>query len=251
MRLSTTTRLCLLPIVFALGACTAILPPDENDDSVQRCDNTEECALSEDNRLVASCVTDQTEVSGAPGVCVYDYVEIGCDPTIFDEGHALWADAAVDAAENSSVYSADCAEANWGKNGCKAKEDGTCDEGLVVTEFTANEIPFSRCVDPDAMPKILPSSGARAGEEVQHAFCRAYFGCEETFVCDLSLKKCVVCDPSLGADEGASNGACVEMWVNGSLATAYEDLSCNNNGKIEYNEIEVGTPNVELDPMGN
>ena len=42
--LSTKTRLCLLPLALALGACTLVLPPDEKDDGVERCDNSAECA---------------------------------------------------------------------------------------------------------------------------------------------------------------------------------------------------------------
>ena len=244
MRLSTTTRLCLLPIVFALGACTAILPPDESDDSVQRCENTEECTLSEDNRLVASCVTDQTEVSGAPGVCVYDYVEIGCDPTKWGPGQTIWADVANEAAMNTSAYSAPCDTENLGKNGCDKPEGGDCDEGLEYVQFDGA---FFRCVDTEAMPAIFPPSFDRAGEEVQHAFCRAFFGCDDAFVCDINLGKCVPCDPS---STDASNGGCVEMWVNGSLATAYNNLSCNDTGTIDFTQIEVGEPNP-APPMGN
>lgn len=90
------------------------------------------------------------------------------------------------------------------------------------------------------MLAILRASFDRAGQEVQHAFCRAYFGCDDAFVCNINLGKCVPCDPTKDAD----NGGCVEMWVNGELAIAYEDLSCNNKGDIEEENIQVGVPNV-------
>ena len=239
MRLSTSTRLWLLPLGFILGACTLVLPPDESDDNVERCDNSSECTESDDNRVVAVCYVDEGLTQGAPGVCVSDYVEITCASSDFaapnlDGLRPEWSQKALDAMANGAAYAA-CEDANLGKNGCAPPSGGSCDEGLELQTVDG----LSRCVDPDALPKVLPPSVARAGQEVEDAFCRAYFGCDSAFVCNQAIGKCQPCDPTADPD----NGGCYEMWVNGALATAYNDLSCNDQGKIVPADIVVGEPN--------
>jgi hypothetical protein len=240
MRLSTTTRLCLLPLAFVIGACTVILPPDDSDDGVERCENSSECAEPADNRLVAVCYVDEGLTDGAPGVCINEYKQPSCEPT----GTEPWATAAQNAAGSGAAAYAGCSDENAGKQGCKARAAGHpdgagCDSGLEEQEFEGLSGIF--CVDPDATMSTLPASVDRAGQDVQHAYCRAFFGCDTAFVCDFSDSKCRPCDPTAGADDGG----CVEMWIEGAVATSYDipDSSCNN-GSNDVSTIEVGPVNT-------
>lgn len=132
MRLPHVPGLFIAPLMMSLAGCTAVLPPDEGDDNVERCENSDDCTASTDNRYVASCVTDFNEIDGAPGVCVYDYVGVSCDP---DDGlpeKAPWADMARAAAENAGAYLG-CDPEKLGKRDCGERADGEpCDAGLVV-----------------------------------------------------------------------------------------------------------------------
>jgi hypothetical protein len=244
--LSTKSRLWLLPLTFVVSAaCTVILPPDEKDDGVERCENSEECPDPGDNRLVAVCYNDEDLTQNAPGVCTNVYAEVNCDAETGiaaqpDESFwPQWWSMYQDARDNQAAYTGACDDENLGRAGCPAM-DGACEMGLDVELIGNTEY----CIDNSGTYKTLVPTIDSAGQDVQHAFCRAYFGCDDgfsqndNFVCNVTSGKCEVCVP--GADP--ENGGCVEMWVNGAQATTYTGVSCNS-GSIEPTDIEVGMPN--------
>ena len=243
--LSTTSRLWLLPLTFVVSAaCTVILPPNEKDDGVERCENSEECPDPGDNRLVAVCYNDEDLTQNAPGVCTNVYAEVSCDAATSiaaqpDETFwPQWWSMYQDAVDNKAAYV--CTDENLGRAGCPPL-DGGCEMGLEVQQPTG----FDVCVDPNAAPyAMIPGSVDGAGQDVQHAFCRAFFGCDQGFsdtdkwVCNITSGQCEVCVP--GGDP--LNGGCVEMYVNGALAETYGGMSCNT-GSLTPADIEVGAPN--------
>ncbi|NVB38945.1 hypothetical protein G6O69_13975 [Pseudenhygromyxa sp. WMMC2535] len=224
----------LLTAGFAVSACTAILVPDEGDDGVVRCNNTEDCPDIEDNRYRSQCVFgDGQDQDNSDKVCAADFEVIGCNPQNYDGDHpfvTLYEDA-VDA---KAAYVA-CTEENRGKRGC-LNSGGSCEAGLELREDGV-------CDDPnDPLPAIYPPDvgGADiAGQDVMDQFCRSYF-CDEEFVCDTSTsnwtcRRCSTSDPF-------AEGGCGLLYIQGARSSVYEDASLGNcDGTLETEEQVLGT----------
>ncbi len=226
MRFDLEKRLLALPFVFATAAaCTLVLPPDEDADGVQRCQNSEECRDLGDNRLEASCFTDNDQPDGADGVCIATYFDLRCDPELFPAADMHpFGEAFEDVDQNA--YVGDCETA--GERGC-APDAGSCAAGLEVTQVMVGDSSVTICDDPGATLKAMPGTINTAGQDVQDNFCRWYFG-DNNFVCDTSVSggaRCRPCD----ADKDATRGGCYETWLNGARSPVYVDCaegsSCN------------------------
>ena len=224
-----TTRTLILTFAFAgSAACTAILPPDEKDDGVERCDNVEDCGDLGDNRLLASCYRDDSAPDNAAGVCVADYEQINCNPMNYatNTGDPHPFPEAVDMAD-SGAYSGLCA--TNGERGCPP-ESGACAAGLEVVTRTIGDRDVTYCDDPNAAIKAFPPNPDLVAYDLQDQFCKWYFN-DERFVCDLSdgRSTCVICD----ANRGASQGGCYEMWIQGDKSPVYTcpGGSCNDGSK--------------------
>ena len=215
----------LLLTGFTISACTAILVPGQEVDTVERCNNTEDCTKLDDNRFVAQCVSPDGLDNNASSICAANFdTEIACGGDSFDGNHPL-SKAYADALAAQAAYGM-CSMENLGKRGC-LPADGGCAEGLSVNETTGI------CDDPDdPIPAIYPPDVGGieiAGQDAMDQFCRWYF-CDETFVCDTSGQN-PTCQPCSGKDPtefGA--GACGQIYIEGAPSpfyTSLDDANCS------------------------
>lgn len=206
----------VLSLSVLTAGCTVILSPDESNDDVERCKSASDCAGFADGRLVPQCVTGDSSVNNAPGVCVASWRPQPCDPS--DTGTSLGMNYEQAVALGLSAYTAVCEEANYGQRGCPAAVDG-CADGLQESDTGI-------CQDP-ARP-VLPGVGGETdllGQDVLDQYCRFFF-CSDNFVCDRSGSQsvCRPCNP----DAPLAGGGCEEIWINGSASPIYMDQATLN-----------------------
>lgn len=201
----------LLLATFSFSACTAFFVPNEDDDEVQRCNNSEDCAAIDDNRFISQCVYGEGQPENSEKVCVADFKEVNCGAENYPANDPFF--EAFDDVDRTLYVN--CTMENLGKRGCKPPMSG-CVDGLVVNDETG------LCDDPDAdIPAINPGDFERdeiAGRDIKDQFCRFYF-CDESFVCVPSGSKqlCKPCDP----DETYGEGGCGTIYIQGEMAPGY------------------------------
>lgn len=236
--MSTRRRLfpaLLLLAGFTASACTAILVPDEEDDGVERCNNSEDCKEIDDNRYVAQCVHADGQPENTDKVCVADLEKIPCGD-VYDGEHPL--SMAIDAAEAAKAAYGQCSTENRGKRGCPPMDGGVCNEGLEINNATGT------CDDPDdPLPAIYPPSvgGVEiAGQDAKDQFCRWYF-CDETMVCVQSGSQ-ELCRPCSGKNpDDFGDGGCGEIYIQGEPSSIYLDADAGNcSGNRSTTEAEFG-----------
>jgi hypothetical protein len=214
-------------------ACTAILVPDQKDDGVVRCNNTEDCDESDDNRYVSLCVYGEGQAENTDKVCAPTFAEVSCDPTLPPYMGDSPFSTAWEAAQLSAAYVA-CEVEDYGKRGCPP-DVGQCDEGLTAIDnvFTGNG---QLCEDTGAILGAAPANADDAkGQDVKDRLCRSHF-CDDTFVCDTNLHVCRACDP----DSEFTAGGCFEVFIQGAPSSVYDEASCNENGNTSPTEAEFG-----------
>lgn len=226
--------LLLLAAGFTASACTAILVPDEKDDEVIRCNNTQDCPTITDNRVVSQCVYGEGQADNSDKVCTSAFrTNVGCNPMEYPVEHPL-TEAYNDATDNASkALYGNCAPENAGKAGCPSNA-GACDAGL---ELRSDNL----CIDPnEPQPTINPSFDAGvelAGKDVLDQFCRWYF-CDDSYVCDPNGFTCKPCDP----DDPFAEGGCGTIYLNGARSSVYTDVLSDGNceGDLETEEVSLG-----------
>jgi len=226
----------LLLTGFTISACTAILVPDQGDDNVERCNNSDECSKIADNRYVAQCVHGEGQPESSPKVCASDFEIVRCGGMAQGGDHVL--SKTYNEAQAVQALYGQCSMENRGKRGCRPRAGGECDPGLSVSQFS------DICDDPDdPIPAISPTDVgniAIAGQDVMDQFCRWYF-CDETFVCDNTgaqptCRRCSGKDPT-----NYPNGACGEIYLQGERSSFYTDLDdANCNGDRPSAEAVFG-----------
>ena len=198
---------------LSAGACTLILPPGDDDDSVDRCENVGECPDYGDNRLVGQCFSNDSDVNKAPGVCVATWKPESCDPTDtalpLGETYVMANDLGI------GVYTQGCSPENAGKRGCQP-DMGQCEEGTEAQDGV--------CQNPEE-PVLAGVGGETSllGQDVLDQSCRFFF-CNEDFVCDKTTFACRPCDPTKPIGEGG----CTEIWVDGAPSSIYMDQGALN-----------------------
>ncbi|HLT39753.1 MAG TPA: hypothetical protein VK034_25900 [Enhygromyxa sp.] len=230
---SVIVRVAILTVSFALGSCTAILVPDEDDDGVARCDLTTDCPELDDNRYVAVCVQPEDLDPNADKICSADYETVHCGATAYSAYHPLTL-AHQQALADSSRYGP-CPSELLGARGCGPKQDG-CEPGLVLN-------PYGTCDDPKA--EVLSVGAGQlelddvVGRDVADQFCRAYF-CDERFVCSHRTNKprCVPCDPN----RFFGRAGCGTLYIQGQPSSVYLDVEQTGNcdGDMPSAEIPIG-----------
>ena len=205
----------LLLAGFTISACTAILVPDVDDDGVQRCNTSQDCSASADERYVAQCVFGEGQPENSDKVCVATFKDnVGCNganypmTTRFFEVHS---DATSNAGKAAYVA---CAMENLGKIGCRPDPANGCESGL-------EENPAGVCDDADQLA-INPSDydiDDLAGQDVRDQFCQAFF-CDENFVCDSGNNTCKPCEDG----EAYGEGGCGRIYLQGAASTVYTPI---------------------------
>jgi hypothetical protein len=251
-RRRSTSALSLLSFVgafvgaFAVSACAAFYVPNEDDDTVQRCNSGEDCEDLDDNRYVAVCVYGEDQPENSSKVCAADFEQVKCGDMDYAETHPMRI-AINDAIDNKAAYG-QCSEENRGKRGCAPRpqdsEDPLCDEGLTISNDAGGI-----CDDPDdPIPAVYPPEVGGpdiAGQDAKDQFCRWHF-CDETFVCAKSGSR-EVCQPCSGTDPADyGGGACGQLYVQGepsSIYTSLDEANCNGDRAITeepYSEDAFG-----------
>jgi hypothetical protein len=221
---------------FLASACTAILVPDESDDGVVRCNNTDDCKKISDNRFVSVCDRADGQADNSDKVCVADFEVVNCGGEAYNGDHPL--SVAYGEALAAKALYGQCTEENRGKRGCQPQMGGVCNEGLAINNASG------ACDDPNAdIPAIYPPSVGGvdiAGQDAKDQFCRWYF-CDETFVCARAGSR-ERCQPCSGTNpDNYGRGACGQLYVQGepsSLYTPVDDGNCN--GTQPTTEAEFG-----------
>lgn len=221
---SRSTLVALVASLFlSAGACTLILPPGDGDDDIDRCENSSECPDYGDNRLVAQCFSNNSDVNKTPGVCVATWKPESCDPT--DTQLPLGQTYEAAKLLGLSVYSIGCSDANLGKRGCQADAMGQCEEGTELQDGV--------CQKPG--DPVLAGVGGETtllGQDVLDQSCRFFF-CNEDFVCNRSTSKCSPCDPTKLIGEGG----CTEIWVDGAPSSIYMSQGALNGACKNENAV--------------
>ena len=239
---SSSLRALGLLAVFTLGACTAILVPDVEDDGVARCEITADCPETGDTRYVPACVLWEDKDPAAQKICSADFRDVPCGSNVYGASHPLTL-AFLAARSNKASYQA-CAPEQLDSLGCGPNEEGACDEGLELNVYET-------CYDPDA---LLPAVGIGqvedfdeiVGRDVQDQFCRSFF-CDASFVCSNRGQRpiCVPCR----YDRYLGSGGCGVLHVEGEPAWPYLDVEAGNcAGELESEDIDYGEPPPQLAP---
>ena len=208
---------------FLASACTAILVPDETDDGVVRCNNSEDCPDTGDNRYIAQCVYGEGQPETSDKVCAADFDDIPCGGEFYNGDHPL--SVAYQDALDAKAFYGSCSEENRGKRGCQPQAGGVCNDGLQID----NESGI--CDDPDdPIPAIFPPNVGGidiAGQDAKDNFCRWYF-CDESFVCARagSRELCQPCVP--GREFG--EGGCGTLYIQGEPSPIYTPADAGNCG---------------------
>jgi hypothetical protein len=213
----------LLLTGFTISACSAFFVPNQDDDGVERCNNSDDCDNIPDNRYVAQCTFGEGQPESASKVCVADFAIVPCGGQAYGGEHIL--DATYKQALMAQAAYARCSDENRGKRGCPPPSGGQCDPGLSVG--SASTI----CEDPDdPIPAIYPPDVGGidiAGQDVKDQFCRWFF-CDDTFVCDNTGSR-AICRRCSGTDpKNYGNGACGEIYIQGEPSPFYTSLSNAN-----------------------
>ncbi len=193
-----SSRTILTALLLSTGllasACTAILPPDESDDGVERCDNNDDCEKPDDNRFDTACVYGDGQDESSQKVCALVWADVNCSEEGWVEGDPV-ADAFT-AAVNGGY--AGCEE-NPGALGCL--DTNGCEDGLEPNALGV-------CDDPDAsLPAVVDNFDNR-GQDVRDQICRHRF-CDDRFVCDVAGgSKCRECNES----DPFGEGGCGELY---------------------------------------
>ncbi|MFO7562071.1 MAG: hypothetical protein R6X02_05465 [Enhygromyxa sp.] len=222
---------------FTISACTAFFVPDEDDDGVQRCNNSEDCDSIDDNRYIPQCIYGEGQPENSSKVCAADLAPIECGDMTYPGPHPL-SEAIAEAVAAKAAYG-QCSEENRGKRGCQPNA-GVCNEGLEINNATgACDVP-----NPTIPALYPPSVGGVdiAGQDAKDQFCRWYF-CDETFVCARagSRERCQPCSGTNPDDYG--RGACGEIYIQGERSPLYTDLDdgANCNGRQPTDEALFGS----------
>lgn len=239
-RRRSTSALSLFSFVigFTVSACAAFYVPDEADDNVQRCNTTEDCDDTDDNRYVPQCVYGEGQPENSSKICAADFEKIPCGGEDYNIDHPLSV-AYADAVAAKAAYG-QCSEENRGKAGCQPAPGGVCDTdaGLELNNDSG------ACWDPDdPLPAIYPPSVGGldiAGQDAKDQFCRSYF-CDETFVCAKAGSR-ELCQPCSGKDlDDFGGGSCGEIYIEGEPSTIYTGLdNANCEGKRGTDEAVFG-----------
>jgi len=225
--------LSLLAAGFALGACTAILVPGD-DEVIIRCDLSSDCPELDDNRHVAVCVLPEDLPANADKVCSSDFATVRCGGAAYGVGHSL-TDTYLAAVSDPTRYAA-CPPALLGQRGCGPTPDGACAEGLI-------ENVYGTCDDPDAAVFSIGAGQLELddalGHDVQDQFCRAYF-CDERFVCSHRSEqpRCVICE----RERFFGRAGCGVLYLQGQPSSVYLDAAAHGNceGDQPLAEIAFG-----------
>jgi hypothetical protein len=237
MSMRTSVQALLLITSFTASACTAILVPNEDDDGVDRCNNTDDCPVLDDNRHVSVCVYGEGQDEMSSKVCVADYREINCKPENYDMTHPF-VDAYDEAVDSVGSY-VGCLPENLGKQGCGVSMTMPCLDGLAL-----NDADICDDDDPNTLPAIsptkVPDDIEAAGQDVADQFCRWRFG-DENWVCDTTASQgrwiCRDCDPT----EEFGKGGCGTLYLQGAPSTVYTDLAdANVSGDLEDTLVTFG-----------
>lgn len=209
-----------LGLMVLSPACTLVLPPDGGDDDVERCKSASDCSGFEDGRLIPVCVSEDSDVNNAPGVCVAAWRPQSCNPSNMDTNLGMNVAAAV--ALGTDAYPSSCTPENAGKRGCGPGANG-CDSGLESVDGICQ-------VAGAPVQSGVSGETSLLGQDVMDQYCRFFF-CSADFVCDRTGGQdvCRPCDPS----KPFGQGGCEEMWINGSASPIYMDQatlggSCKN-----------------------
>jgi hypothetical protein len=213
----------MLPAFFILtgffaSACTAILVPDEDDDGVKRCDNSEECDDTGDNRFEAVCVYGEGQDEGSQKVCAVQYTEPSCNVDAFVLDDHVFSTTYEEALDALGTGYPGCN----GEGGKGCATNGTCDSGFEPNGYGV-------CDDGDGLPAVAVSAET-IGQDVLDQFCRYRF-CDKNFVCDTTgTPICVPCD----ANKPFGEGGCGELYSGPNtrssiyLAANTDEGSCGN-----------------------
>jgi hypothetical protein len=236
-------RALVLVAGFTASACTAILVPDEKDDGVVRCNNSDECPSPEeldDNRYVSECVYGEDQAQSTSKICVAGFSDVvECKPTSYPGGHP-YDEAYKDATDNvSKGQYVGCSTENIGKQGCGFNIDFPCADGLAP-----NDKDICDDTDPNTPEAISPTKVVEglevAGQDVADQFCAWRFG-DENWVCDTTGPSgkwlCRDCDP--GKEFG--QGGCGRLYLQGAVSPVYTDLAdANFDGDKEDDLVTFG-----------
>ncbi len=209
----------------ATGACSAILPPDEKDDGVNRCNTSNDCPEFSDNRLQAACVEGEGQ-EGGDKVCVADFKsDLRCDPDQLAGDHPL----VVKYAEITALQGVylGCEE-QTGELMCRPIPGSGCNQGLDLVD--------GRCVDGSLNPKPVVPSADNKGQDVLDQYCRWYF-CSDDFVCG-ETGFCVPC--SNNANFGT--GGCGEIYIGSEPSSIYKELNGCDGGNISPTTTDAWGP---------
>jgi hypothetical protein len=236
-------RRSLLPALllfagFTASACTAILVPDESEDGVERCNTSEDCDDTGDNRYIAQCVFGEDQPESSDKVCAADYEQINCGGEVYDGEHPLTI-AFGEAVDAKGAYG-QCADENRGERGCAPTPgvNGGCND----PDHGLNESGVCDDLD-DPIPAVYPPDVGGidiAGQDAKDQFCRWYF-CDESFVCGKS-GGADICQPCSGKDPADyGTGGCGQLYIQGERSPIYTDLdSANCEGDKNTDEAEFG-----------
>jgi hypothetical protein len=221
---------------FTVSACAAFYVPGEDADNVQRCNTTEDCDDTGDNRYVPQCVYGEGQPENSSKICAADFDQVACGGENYDAMHPL-SIAYADAVDAKAAYG-QCEEENRGKAGCQPAEGGVCNAGLEINNDSG------ACYDPDdPIPALYPPSVGGidiAGQDAKDQFCRWYF-CDETFVCAKAGSR-ELCQPCSGTSlDDYGGGSCGELHIEGEPSSIYTGLGdANCDGNRPTTEAEFG-----------
>ena len=205
----------------ALAGCSAILPPDQDDDGVERCDTADDCTAPASNRLEAVCALGEGQSDASPKVCVAEYTTISCATAAGIDNLTEAYDAAV---LDLGGYYARCTEENLGKRGCPGAPGSGCEAGLIVVEGICQ-------VEGDLVRGY--SSTEDRGIDVKDQYCR-YFFCDDSFVCGPD-DTCVPCTPGVPVGQGG----CGDLWINGMVSAVYDIDGCKSATEAVQNDPDT------------
>ncbi|MCA9698563.1 MAG: hypothetical protein KC431_13635 [Myxococcales bacterium] len=234
----------LLTAGFAASACTAILVPDEKDDGVTRCNNTDDCKQPDDNRWRSLCVYGENQADNSDKVCAPDFQEINCNPQAYggDHPYPLLYEEAIDSGAKAMYGACDPMK------GCVPGSRGTPPDGGSCAAGLEPRAADGICDEPGTtdpaiyVPALEVDVDDIVGQDVLDQFCRGYF-CDETFVCDTSKSKWT-CKPCTGDDPADfGSGGCGTLYLQGAPSSAYSPgiVGANCEGMITSEDLPYGT----------
>lgn len=210
-RFRTFAFMALGLAISSTVSCSAIFAPK---DDVQRCGSGSDCDSTGDTRYTAQCVFDpdnlDLDTSKVEKICVAAFSSnVGCDPgsSLMNEQVGMFFADVEGGGPFYNPVGMTCADLG-GVLGCPPV-GGVCDAGLEL------DVETNICGDGSG---TVYSPSTYAGQDVLDQYCRSFF-CDEKFVCDTDVSKCVLCDP----DKPFGEGGCGELYVAGAKSCIYQD----------------------------